>query len=77
MAVAYWMFHAPASFYPVLNGRDAAILYTFVFLLFVFTGPGAFSVDGVRRKSLDTSATRTDFGVEQQRPTRRAPFENP
>lgn len=23
MAVAYWMFHAPASFYPVLNGGDA------------------------------------------------------
>jgi putative oxidoreductase len=49
MAVAYWMFHAPASFYPVLNGGDAAILYTFVFLLFVFTGPGAFSLDGWRR----------------------------
>lgn len=26
MAVAYWMFHAPRSFYPVLNGGDAAIL---------------------------------------------------
>ena len=49
MAVAYWMFHAPASFYPVLNGGDAAILYTFVFLLFVFTGPGALSLDGLAR----------------------------
>lgn len=49
MAVAYWMFHAPASFYPVLNGGDAAILYTFVFLLFVFTGPGALSLDGLNR----------------------------
>jgi putative oxidoreductase len=48
MAVAYWMFHAPASFHPVLNGGEAAILYTFVFLLFVFTGPGAFSLDGAR-----------------------------
>jgi len=48
MAVAYWMFHAPGSFYPVLNGGDAAILYTFVFLLLVFTGPGAFSLDGMR-----------------------------
>lgn len=45
MAVAYWMFHAPASVYPALNGGDAAILYTFVFLLFVFTGPGAWSLD--------------------------------
>lgn len=49
MAVAYWMFHAPASFYPVLNGGDAAILFTFVFLLFVFTGPGAGSLDGLNR----------------------------
>lgn len=48
MAVAYWMFHAPASLYPVLNGGDAAILYTFVFLLLVFTGPGALSLDGWR-----------------------------
>ncbi|MCR6645211.1 MAG: DoxX family protein [Terricaulis sp.] len=50
MAVAYWMFHAPASFYPVLNGGDAAILYCFVFLLLVFAGPGAFSVDGAMKK---------------------------
>ncbi len=25
MAVAYWRFHAPANFYPALNGGDAAI----------------------------------------------------
>ncbi len=49
MAVAYWMFHAPQSPYPVLNGGDAAILYCFVFLLLVFTGPGALSIDGARR----------------------------
>jgi putative oxidoreductase len=48
MAVAYWMFHAPRNFFPVLNGGDAAILYCFVFLLLVFTGPGAFSLDGRR-----------------------------
>src|SRR5215204_126087 len=39
MAVAYWMSHAPRSFFPLLNGGDAAVLYCFVFLLFVFTGP--------------------------------------
>jgi putative oxidoreductase len=49
MAVAYWMFHAPRNFYPLLNGGDAAILYCFVFLLLVFSGPGAWSVDGARR----------------------------
>jgi putative oxidoreductase len=50
MAVPYWMFHAPQSPYPVLNGGDAAILYCFVFLLFVFTGPGAWSLDGSERR---------------------------
>ena len=48
MAVAYWMFHAPRSDFPILNGGDAAILYCFVFLLLVFTGPGAWSVDRTR-----------------------------
>jgi putative oxidoreductase len=50
MAVAYWMSHAPRSVFPILNGGDAAILYCFVFLLFVFTGPGACSADGVLAK---------------------------
>lgn len=45
MAVAYWMFHAPASFYPAVNGGDAAILFSFVFLYLVAAGPGAFSLE--------------------------------
>jgi len=48
MAVAYWMSHAPRSLFPLLNGGDAAVLYCFVFLLFVFTGPGAWSFDRAR-----------------------------
>ena len=50
MAVAYWMFHAPQSPFPVVNNGDAAILYCFVFLYLVAAGPGAFSVDGMRSK---------------------------
>lgn len=49
MAVAYWYAHAPQSFFPVNNGGDAAILYCFVFLLLVFSGPGSWSLDGLRR----------------------------
>lgn len=48
MAVAYWLAHAPQNFFPVNNGGDAAILYCFVFLLLVFTGPGKWSIDGMR-----------------------------
>jgi len=49
MAFAYWMFHAPRSAYPLLNGGDAAVLYCFIFLYLVFAGAGAWSVDS--RKS--------------------------
>ncbi|MFT3974190.1 MAG: DoxX family protein [Amaricoccus sp.] len=48
MAIAYWMVHAPQSFFPVNNGGDAAILFCFVFLYFVFAGPGAFALDNKR-----------------------------
>jgi len=48
MAVAYFMFHAPAGFYPVLNGGEPAILFAFIFLLLSTTGAGAYSLDGLR-----------------------------
>lgn len=48
MAVAYWYAHAPQNFFPVNNGGDAAILYCFVFLYFVFAGPGPLSIDAKR-----------------------------
>ncbi|HEY9219322.1 MAG TPA: DoxX family protein [Phenylobacterium sp.] len=47
MAVAYWMFHAPQSPFPMLNMGDAAILYCFVFLYLVFAGPGPISLDAM------------------------------
>ena len=50
MAVAYWMAHAPQNVFPVNNGGDAAILYCFVFLYFVFSGPGVWSLDEARAK---------------------------
>lgn len=50
MAAAYFIAHAPQSFWPINNGGDAAILYCFIFLYFVFAGPGAFSVDAALNK---------------------------
>jgi putative oxidoreductase len=47
MAFAYWIGHAPASFYPVLNRGDAAILYCFVFLYIAAAGGGPWSVDAM------------------------------
>ena len=46
MAVAYFMQHASRNFFPMLNGGDAAILYCFVFLIYVVTGPGRWAADG-------------------------------
>jgi len=48
MAVAYFMFHAPAGFYPIVNGGELAILYCFIFLYLAAQGPGALSLDGKR-----------------------------
>ena len=50
MAVAYWMFHAPGSLYPTLNGGDAAILYCFVFLYIFVAGPGRWSLDAMMNR---------------------------
>lgn len=48
MAVAYFMAHAPQSFFPVNNRGDAAILFCFVFLYLAIAGPGAFALDKPR-----------------------------
>lgn len=46
MAIAYFMEHAPASFFPINNYGDAPILFCFVFLYIAVAGPGALSIDG-------------------------------
>ena len=56
MAVAYFMAHATQSFWPINNAGDAAILYCFVFLYFVFAGPGPWSLDA-RLRGAQASAS--------------------
>jgi putative oxidoreductase len=50
MAFAYFMGHAAASFFPIANRGDAAVLYCFVFLYIAFAGAGPWSVDALIRK---------------------------
>jgi|ERR1700719_1628913 putative oxidoreductase len=50
MAFAYFMAHFPRSFFPAVNGGDAAVLYCFVFLYLLFAGGGPWSVDRVALK---------------------------
>jgi putative oxidoreductase len=50
MAVAYFQFHAPGSFWPLINGGTAAVLYCFIWLYFSAAGPGPWSLDAKRGK---------------------------
>ena len=52
MAVAYFYGHFPRGFWPVQNMGEAAILFCFIFLYIAAAGPGAWSVDGVRARSV-------------------------
>jgi putative oxidoreductase len=44
MAV-YFIAHFPRSFFPAVNGGDAAVLFCFVFFYIFFAGGGAWSLD--------------------------------
>ena len=57
MAAAYFIAHFPKGFIPLLNGGNEAVIYCFVFLYFVFAGPGPWSVDAVRETPLSKEMT--------------------
>lgn|SRR5690242_11817192 len=50
MAVAYFMFHAPKGFMPLINGGESAIFFCFIFLYLAAAGPGPISIDAKMRK---------------------------
>ena len=47
-AVAYFMVHAPKSFFPAENMGEPAMLYCFVFLYIAAAGAGPWSIDATR-----------------------------
>jgi putative oxidoreductase len=51
MAFAYFMQHAPAGPYPILNRGELAVLFCFLFLHISAHGSGIWSVDAGVRKS--------------------------
>jgi putative oxidoreductase len=59
MAFAYFIGHAAGGFFPILNRGELAALYCFVFLYFVFSGPGAWSVDAMMGKGARTVTQTT------------------
>jgi putative oxidoreductase len=64
MAVAYFQFHAPQSFFPTINNGIPAILYCFLFLYLTFAGAGAWSIDGM----IARSRHRAPDGLARPRP---------
>ena len=50
MAVAYFQFHFPQSFWTVVNMGTPAVLYCFVWLYFSAAGAGPWSLDAKRGK---------------------------
>lgn len=57
MAVAYFWIHQPMGLWPVAdppggNGGALSILFCFAFLLLVFIGGGAYSIDALRGRRL-------------------------
>ena len=57
MAVAFFYYHFPKGFLPILNGGDLAVLFCFTFLYLWAAGPGPWSVDAMLRNS-STAAAR-------------------
>ena len=56
MAVAYFQFHFPNSFWPSVNMGVPAILFCFIFLYFVFSGAGIWSIDAMIARSRNNRA---------------------
>ena len=50
MAVAYFQFHAPQGFWPIVNQGQPAVLYCFIWLYFSAAGAGPWSLDALRKK---------------------------
>ena len=49
-AVAYFYAHAGRGFFPILNGGELALLYSFVFLYLAAAGGGPWSFDAIARR---------------------------
>ncbi len=47
MAFAYFIAHAPRSFWPMLNGGELAVMWCFLFLYLAFAGGGSWSLDNL------------------------------
>lgn len=69
MAVAYFYAHAPRGVWPLQNGGELAVIYSFAFLLLAVIGGGAWSIDAMRKRSV--SADHAGDGLSEEEVLRR------
>ena len=50
MAVAYFQFHFPQAFWPLVNQGQPAVLYCFIWLYLSSAGPGPWSLDAIMKE---------------------------
>lgn len=48
MAFAYFIAHAPRGFWPMLNGGQLAVMWSFLLLYLAFAGGGPWSINNMR-----------------------------
>lgn len=68
MAAAYFMAHAPRSFWPLQNNGELAVLYCFLFLYMAARGSGVWSLDQVWRSASSARRTQTHAPASTFRP---------
>jgi putative oxidoreductase len=51
MAVAYFQFHYPNGFWPLVNQGQPAVLFCFIWLYFSAAGAGPWSIDAAIRRA--------------------------
>jgi putative oxidoreductase len=58
-AVAYFYAHAGRGFFPIVNGGELAVLYSFAFLYLAAAGGGPWSVDSIikRERMIEQAAS--------------------
>lgn len=65
MATAYFLAHAPNSVWPIINGGELAVLYSFLFLFVAARGAGAWSLDTLLlRRARQPRRASTDAGTD-------------
>lgn len=51
MAVAYFQFHYPQGFWPIVNGGTTAVVYCFLWLYYSAAGAGVWCIDSLMTKT--------------------------